>query len=324
MNLYLLLYKALLPHRYRRYLERAGGDVDMCHEALLHGTFYEEYRLYGFALKGESERRTYLTDAVRDSICRRVNSRAGDRIVMDKSRTARHFARYFHRQVVPLSIHTLDQAVQLGVDEGALVLKPVDQCGGRGIRLLEADGADEWQQLLAPLAGGRQRYLLEQRIRQHPFLAQFNSSSVNTIRINTILRNATVTHFTAFMLVGRSGHFVNNGAQGGLFASIDTTIGRIITDGFDEQGVRHPVHPDSGVAFLGQEVPQWDSLLTLTREMALLLPSTAYLSWDMVLTPDGWEPLEANRGEFVAQQVTLGRGLRPDFERLLNASPGRS
>jgi hypothetical protein len=40
-----------------------------------------------------------------------------------------------------------------------------------------------------------------------------------------------------------------------------------------------------------------------------------YIGWDMALTLEGWEPVEANRGEFVAQQTTLGRGLRKDFER---------
>ena len=39
-----------------------------------------------------------------------------------------------------------------------------------------------------------------------------------------------------------------------------------------------------------------------------------YIGWDFALTPDGWEPVEANRGEFVAQQVTLQRGLRREFE----------
>ena len=75
MKPYILLYKTLLPRRYKHYLQRAGGNTDMCHETLLHGTFYEEYELYGFANKDEAARREYLTDAVRNKICRRVNSR---------------------------------------------------------------------------------------------------------------------------------------------------------------------------------------------------------------------------------------------------------
>ena len=59
--LYLWLYRLLLPRRYARYLQRAGGDVDKCHEALLHGTYYEEYDSYDFAHKSPAERRTYVT-----------------------------------------------------------------------------------------------------------------------------------------------------------------------------------------------------------------------------------------------------------------------
>jgi hypothetical protein len=50
--------------------------------------------------------------------------------------------------------------------------------------------------------------------------------------------------------------------------------------------------------------------------MALRMPSMTYIGWDLALTPDGWEPVEANRGEFVAQQMTQGRGLRKEFEKM--------
>lgn len=65
---YLRAYRLLLPRRYNRYLERADGNVDKCHETLLHGTFYEEYDAFDFAHKDDAQRRAYLTDAVRDKI----------------------------------------------------------------------------------------------------------------------------------------------------------------------------------------------------------------------------------------------------------------
>ena len=46
------------------------------------------------------------------------------------------------------------------------------------------------------------------------------------------------------------------------------------------------------------------------------MPDMVYIGWDMALTPGGWEPVEANRGEFVAQQVTQRRGMRKEFEQL--------
>ena len=47
------------------------------------------------------------------------------------------------------------------------------------------------------------------------------------------------------------------------------------------------------------------------------MPDMTYIGWDMALAMDGWCCVEANKGEFVAQQLTLGRGLREEFESLV-------
>lgn len=311
MHPYLLLYKTLLPWKYRHYLQRAGGNIDMCHETLLHGTFYEEYEAYGFATKSAAERREYLTDAVRDRLCRRVNSGHGEAIIADKWRTYCHFGKYYHRHVWKVDKSNIDEVELFGTTVGQLVSKPADQCGGRGVQLLGASSHEEWQTLLK----GKLGWVVEERIVQDERLARWNPSSVNTIRMNTFLLHDKVEQFTAFIRTGRAGSFVDNGAQGGLFASIDTTTGVIFTDGHDEHGHVVATHPDSGIPFRGEKIPCWQELLTLTETMARKMPDMVYIGWDMALTPDGWEPVEANRGEFVAQQVTQGRGLRREFER---------
>ncbi len=309
---YLLLYKTLLSRRYRQYLQRAGGDRDKCHETLLYGTFYEEYEAYGFASKSEDERRTYLTDAVRDKICRRVNSRNGSRIVANKFLTYTSLLQFYHRRVWLLrGEEVLDEIVRVGMTDGRLVAKPADNCGGRGVQLMAASSEEEWRRLLAD----KQGMMIEECIRQVPELARWNPSSVNTIRMNTFRRNDTVEVFTAFIRTGRKGSFVDNGLQGGLFASIDTATGVIFTDGYDEKCIAHAVHPDSGVPYKGTVIPRWDEAVALAKAMALAMPGMTYIGWDLALTPDGWEPVEANRGEFIAQQITQGRGLRKEFEQ---------
>ena len=158
--------------------------------------------------------------------------------------------------------------------------------------------------------------MIEERIEQDAALAQWNPSSVNTIRINTFQRNGQVTLFTSFIRTGRAGSFVDNGFLGGLFASIDTETGVIFTDGYDEKGLPYPAHPDSGMPYRGTQIPRWQELRHLSEKMAKAMPDMVYIGWDMALTPNGWEPVEANRGEFVAQQVTQGHGMRREFERL--------
>ena len=311
MKPYILIYKTLFPWKYRHYMELADGNRDKCHETLLHGTFYEEYDLYGFATKSEAERREYLTDAVRNRICHRVNSRHGERIITNKWLTYKQFSSHYRRHVWLLNKDNLDTVASFGTVAGRLVAKPSNQCGGRGVQLIEASSKEEWLTLL----GNKKGWVIEECIRQDERMARWNPSSVNTIRMNTFLRDGKVTLFTSFIRTGRTGSFVDNGAQGGLFASIDTDNGIIFTDGYDEKGLAYPVHPDSGIPFRNIQIPRWQEVKTLAEAMALEMPDMVYIGWDMALTPDGWEPVEANRGEFVAQQVTQQRGLRRDFEQ---------
>ena len=313
MHPYILLYKTLLPKKYRHYMQRAGGDRDMCHETLLHGTFYEEYTVYDFAHKTDEQRRLYLTDALRDKLCRRINSRKGERIIADKFLTYKYFQQYYHRHIWLIDDNTdHEQIAEAGMCNGRLVAKPPRSCGGNGVHLVTASSIDEWKETIKSLKG----FVVEEPIEQDAFMARWNSSSVNTVRMNTILRNGEVKQFAPFLRTGRIGSFVDNGAKGGLFASIDAATGVICTDGYDETGTAHTSHPDSGTPYLGTAIPQWQELLDLTAAMAQSMPDMVYIGWDMALTPDGWEPVEANRGEFIAQQITLNRGLRREFEEI--------
>lgn len=283
----------------------------MCHETLLHGTFYEEYAVYDFANKTDGQRRLYLTDALRDKLCRRINSRKGERIIADKFLTYKYFQQYYHRKLWLIrSQSDIEQAADAGIVHGRLVAKPPRMCGGQGVRLVTAQTRDEWIKTIGELKG----FVVEEPVTQAAFMGRWNPSSVNTIRINTILRNGKVTQFVPFLRTGRKGCFVDNGAQGGIFASIDPDTGTIITDGYDETGTAHAFHPDSGVQYKDIKIPQWDELLALTESMALSMPDMVYIGWDMALADHGWVLIEANRGEFIAQQITLHRGLRREFE----------
>ena len=313
VNPYITLYRLLLPRRYRKYLQRAGGDIDMCHETLLHVTYYEEYKLYDFAHKSDAERRAYLTDAVRNKICRKINAASEQAVVMDKYRTAQYFSDFYRR---PFMLFDGDTSVSEFTDFasalGEVVAKPVDECAGRGVQLLTANSSEGWKSHYEVLKTSKRRYIVEERIIQAEEMSRW-SDSVNTIRMNTLQYKGQVCGFTAFLRTGRLGSFVDNGAQGGLFASIDTETGAIITDAYDEQGCRYTSHPDSGMRYQSVQIPRWSELVEMTTTMAQRLSKVAYIGWDLALTNNGWVLVEANKGEFIAQQLTLGRGLRQEF-----------
>ncbi|MCQ2294242.1 MAG: hypothetical protein MJZ67_01190 [Bacteroidales bacterium] len=310
----ILLYRLLLPRRYRHYLLKANGNKDKCHETILHGTYYEEYDAYDFGHKTPSERREYLTDSVRNKICRKVNDPAQQAIVMDKYRTAEHLRDFYGRKFMMLQTATDRGAFLTFAQEcGQVVVKPTQDCAGRGVKLVESTDIGALNALFDSLISAHRPFIVEERIVQDASMAAWNTS-VNTIRMNTFQHSGKVEHFTAFLRTGRKGSFVDNGAQGGLFASVDDVSGMIITDGYDEFGHHYAAHPDSQVPYQGVQIPRWDELKNLTTRMALQFPKMTYIGWDLALTPSGWVLVEANIGEYIAQQITLKRGLRKEFE----------
>lgn len=314
MSLYLALYKTFLSKRYNTYLKRAGGNTDKCHEALLYGTYYEEYDYYDFAHKSAAERRTYVTDAWRNKICRRINDRRQQSIIMDKYRTAIFFNRYYGRAYMLVSSsddrYSFLKFVQ---NEASVVAKPTNDCAGRGVELLKGHTSADWNNHFDHIIAAGRPYIVEQLITQHTQMARWNISSVNTIRVNTMIRNGKVDFITANIRVGRVGAFVDNCAQGGLCANIDPTNGVIITTACGHDEHRFSEHPDSHMPFVGNQVPLWQQLLKTVAEMALMLPKLRYCSWDFALTDKGWVLVEANKGELIADQRNLQRGLRNEF-----------
>lgn len=317
MDLYLFLYKIILPGRYRDYLQRADGNLDKLRETLLHKTFYEEYDRYDFAHKSQTQRRTYITDYYRNRVCRRINNPRQQALIMDKYRAAQVLKDYYGRRFMKVASET-DRAafIRFGEDMGQLVAKPVDDCGGRGVRLLAPQASHQWADLFDEMIGQKRRFIVEERIVQDPFMAAFNPSSVNTVRINTFLHRGRVSRFTAILKTGRKGTFVDNGAQGGIMALAHSETGLIVTDAIDDLGHSFTVHPDSGQAFRGVQIPRWEELKRTTTEMALLFPRLTFIGWDMALTPDGWIAVEGNKGEFFAEQIVLRRGLKKEFDQM--------
>jgi len=236
---------------------------------------------------------------------------------MNKFLTAVHLKDFYGRTFMQVK-EEADRAdfVALGREKGLLVAKPVSDCGGRGVRLLQPTSSDEWDSLFDQLLQEKRPFIVEERIQQDTFMSQYNSSSVNTIRINTFQRNGTVRRFTSIIKTGRKGTFVDNGSQGGVMALVDSETGVILTDAVDDFGHAFVAHPDSGVPYKGAQIPRWDELKEMTTAMALRFPKLTFIGWDMALTPQGWVVVEGNKGEFFAEQIVLGRGLRKEFDAM--------
>lgn len=114
-------------------------------------------------------------------------------------------------------------------DKEMLIIKSaVDTGGGQGVKVFTKH-RNEWKnndgEKLTRCYLDRhygKNYLLQEYITQHPYYAQFNSSSINTIRLFTYrsVESNQIIPLQAVLRVGRPGSYVDNQAAGGVACGI--------------------------------------------------------------------------------------------------------
>lgn len=131
-------------------------------------------------------------------------------------------------------------------------------------------------------------FIVEGLIEQDCRLSIFNTSSVNTVRLPTIINRNGFHVIGPFLRTGRAGSIVDNGGGGGIVSAIDEKTGLVISNGFDEKGNHYETHPDSGICFKNFQIPEWDALLTLAKEIHYKMKGHKYIAWDFAYTSKGW------------------------------------
>ena len=149
-------------------------------------------------------------------------------------------------------------------------------------------------------------------------MGKVNASSVNTIRCITFNTEHGIQIGYCFAKFGRDGSFVDNGARGGLLVGVDRVTGYLVTDGYDEYGIKYCKHPDSSVTFKNYKLEKWDQLISICLEASSLIPSVRYIGWDLALTPDGWIIVEGNGGgQMIGPQTVFERGLKREINQMI-------
>ena len=315
--------KELKDEKLKRKLTE---DIVRCY--WLYGAIPNEYFMFDFRHKTDTQRAEWLTVKQKDELCIAKMGNGWREKFMEienKAQFYRTTKQFFKRDVCIVEKEEDEsQFLDFVQKHPRFIQKPLmGQCG-RGTSIMEYNAKEtELHKIFDSLVkeGG---YILEELIQQDKWTSQWNESSVNTVRIPSIRvidSNSNKTNFVIlqpFFRNGRSGQVVDNGGSGGIFASIDPVSGKIISDACNEMGHRYAKHPDSNIVYKGQNIPRWNELVTLTKEIHSLLPVYhKYIGFDFALTSKGWVLIEANWGQFVGQ-YSSNTSLRKQFENLMN------
>lgn len=160
-------------------------------------------------------------------------------------------------------------------------------------------------------------YLIQECIYQHPKMAELNCSTINSIRLQTVMDKDGVVHpFGAGLRVGRLGSSVDNWAKGGVFVGINMENGKLMETGFmkPQFGTSVKEHPDTHVAFKDFEIPFYKEAEALAVKLHGYLYRCHSVGWDIAITENGPVFIEGNGWWEISLLQAVHGGLKKQIE----------
>ena len=293
-------------------------DIHFCRYA--YGFMPEEYLCYDFMNKTPKERKMFISESDHMRFCYQMNDPVDISIFNDKARTYERFGKYYHRQVMCVSKKSnYPDFLKFVEAHPIFVKKQVYESCGNSIEKIDARSCGKSERELFESFLKQGKVVLEELVEQGAATACFNASSVNTIRCITVNTKKGVLTPYCFMKIGRKGAFVDNGGAGGILVGIDEKTGMTNTVGYDELRRIYERHPDSGVAFVGHQLPEWDRMIAICKEMASQIPTVRFIGWDLAYTDDkGWVVIEGNgMSQFIGPQTIWQRGIKEEVMQFM-------
>lgn len=271
----------------------------------------QEYLRYRFYNHKDRYRKNYLlryhqiTDFVR--LC------PGAVFTRSKYQIYQKISDSFSREIILLPDCGEEKFLEFVRAHKKVVLKPDTGSLGKDVRILTYTDDQQLRDIFSALP---KKTVCEEFICQHEKMSQMNPDSVNTIRFVSLRNKDGVEIISATLRTGgQPGVIIDNLKKDGVGAQIEVATGIINTHGFDYNDKIYTHHPVSGTQFLGFNIPNWEQAVELVKKAHWQLPQCAMLGWDIAITQEGADIIEANSrpGTPIMQLVHL----QPKGEKIL-------
>lgn len=194
------------------------------------------------------------------------------------------------------------------IDE--IVIKQAnDSEGGKNIFFIKGKGNDNIvEEFIVAINLIKKDIVVQESIKQCEALKAINPSSINTIRVLSLLNQQEVKIYSTILRMGVGKSRVDNISQGGLACGIDMN-GKLKEVAYNYKGEKYYRHPTTNIDFQDIEIPNYDKVHSLVKRAHPYIPNFRLVSWDIAINDDN-NPLllEANLcyGELNLHQLNNG------------------
>lgn len=181
-----------------------------------------------------------------------------------------------------------------------VIKKATDSECGMGVTICKGDAVDA--SFIEKINKDNGDYVIQEVIKQHPFMGKLNEDSVNTIRIISLIKDGEVKIvFSGVLRFGAKGSRVDNVSSGGSAVYIDSSgrfDGKAVYKGFE----RCQSIPGYGSEFAGLMVPGYEDAVQLVKKAHVMVSDYRLMHWDIAVDENG-------RAVLVEANFSLGSAL---------------
>lgn len=296
--------------------------INVLFDYFAYGFTPDEYFEYEFDKKANLDKTEYISDRDRYNYVYKINDFVELNIFYDKYETYKKFSKYYKRDIVSVfSKKDYSKFKNFVKKYPVFVQKNTSLSRGESVELvdfnkIEKDDKDYFLELIS-----KGKFIVEELVVQSQKMMSLNPSSVNTIRCITFNTKSGPVIGSCFIKIGQGNSFIDNGGAGGILAGINSQTGVIETVGYDEFLNEYTYHPDTKVKICGYQIPQWEELIKIAKELAAQTGKVHYVGWDFAHTSDGWVVIEGNGGgQFIGPQIVWKKGIKKEIEDIVSDS----
>lgn len=286
-----------------------------------YGCTVTDYCVYEFWCRRHRSRREYVTLWKLHRACNVLNKKEFRKFFSSKLEFNKKFMNYRSIEWLDCSDKSISEAIfeRWCSCKSKIIVKKAHGGGeGKTLKMLylkDLDVHDLYNKLFPS------DNIIEDLYIQNGILHELNPSSVNTVRIFTVLQNSgTVIIPYAVLRIGCSDDFRDNAAGGNIFALIDPESGVVISKAVNKKLQQFAFHPVSGKQIVGVTIPRWNEVLQLVKNAANVCPEVRHVGWDVAISDNDISLIEGNDdGDPVMQEMILGHGIWPEYREYMRS-----
>lgn len=156
-----------------------------------------------------------------------------------------------------ISLETLKKMINS--ESELFVKKAVDSAGGQGVTYINNENGDIVKWFFSVVGLIDKDIVVQLPIKQHKELAKLNKSSVNTIRVLSLLTQNEVKIYSSVVRMGINDAKVDNASSGGITCGIEDD-GTLKNVAYSKYGDRYDCHPSTGLEFSSVKIPSFEKV----------------------------------------------------------------